>query len=1083
MSKPLSIAGLVLLVGLIAYGVHYALSSPKALEHPTDSATPSSAEAPAEERRSDAASTQGQAAEPVSPTTTGERQGVKGALQSPTVTGAVTDSAARPLEGAVVSFTPASLLKSRGVFSEGDVAEMSASMTWGQSDAKGRFALELDSAEPGVVWATARGHAGSWAWVEGAHSELKLELDAGQDITVTLRRADGGALKGAQVIHRGQPRTSPPLDRMTDAERAQQLFLRTESVQADTTEATMHVPSIDGAHFVWGQAADGATSQRPRVEAGEEVALELRASFTLDVRVIDLVPTADHAPKVVVIVPEGEELDEVYDLNPDGTGRFTIPLTTAPRYLVALSCRDHALQGLPVETPAPGATVQVTFEPEPGNVYPMQFVDVDGAPIENVRVGVYARTTDGTFMNNDPIDVSNRDGIAQLGGVPAGATFYYSFSHDAFVSSSAGPVSAADFVPLASGDGYEPYVQPLQRIMRVTGEVLSQGERLKEYELFAWPASGSAKDRHPLSPEIDAEGRFSIEVPEQNTFVMAWARGLPETERVLVEAQADAEHDLQLVVGPAAVGRGRLLEAQTLAPIEGAEVAAYIMGDAYYVGLSPDPVQTDATGRFQIEGLTANRLCSLQLTAPDGRLAAASGMPVASGSESYEVDFGDILVEAPGSIRLRVTGFQGEGRLTVSVNYRRDVQQALVPDDAGHSALLESISGGRVALEVFENGALLVRRRVMYHGEVELPFEINLDPSTALQVGLSRIENAPSTLFVEAIGQLAAGGRATFQTYTRAEDWERGAVTFQGLAPGSYCIKAFDERLATHGLATIEIETGAEHTIELEPTDRELTVRLIDEAGDPVAGAYLIAAPPTAAGTDALYGQTGADGVAYIGPVSFARTAIRFVDGANGFSQWSDIAVPEDNVVIELQLARTHELCFRVMDGDTPLSGVQVMTNFADGQAQAIVLTTDPAGLFKGGPSDNRQYLIEPTSSWVWPEQQAIDATPVGADPVSVQMRRRGNLEVLVRGHEGKPLAGVALTLTRVETQASVAQMLGPGQAQAGASGLVTSAEGTVSLTGLPHGSYAWSAGALGLVGSIDVRPLDTTELIVDAVD
>lgn len=1009
-------------------------------------------------------------------TGTSEREAL--APEGPVVSGVVRGADGQPLANSTVSFTPRTELRDRGTFSAGTWRELRERMAWATSAEDGRFELALAEDGSGVVWATHAGHLAGFVWLEEPRAGVELQLAAAEPITVDVVHMGGGNLAGGALVQRGQPRGPKPIARMTPAERAEQLFLRVHDLTGPEPEVTTRLGATSEGAFVWAEAADGAASLRPRASAGDRLRLELHPSFTLEVTVQGFQP--GDAAKAVVIAGDQSYADEVFDLGPDGHRAIQVPLAGAASFVVALASQAHALEGVSFPAPAPGTTVPVTFAARPGVVYPVRFVDAQGDPATDVRVSVVAQGADGSWLNNDIVDVSDADGRADLAGVPAAGPFYFMSMHAGFVDAVHGPFTEADFIPLPPGEvGDGPAFEPLQRVLertgRVEGQVLQGEERLTTYELFVWASNDSPANRLTVDVEIGADGRFAFEAPVGELYVMAYAEGLPETEPVLVVPGQGAAAEVTLEVGAAATGAGRLVDARTLEAIEGASVTVAVQANGYTLGARPgggpaDELTTDADGRFTVEGLPAERTAMVFLHAPDGRRATAVALPGPDGGFA----FGDVLLEAAGSIALRVQGYTGPGELTVTVNYARDQHRELTPDGDAHVATIQGVTTSQVALEVWEDGALLVRRRVRFAGADPLPVTLDVGSGTVLAVGLTQLVDAPRELIVEALGQLPNGARTTYQRFVRAADWEQGAVRLTGLPAGAYCVRAFDERLTMWGLAAVEVADAGEHVVALEPTDRELWLRIVDEAGAPVAGVSVIASEPSTAGTDALAGRTNAEGIANLGRVSFERVDVRMADAQQGFSAWSGVLVPEDAQPVELQLSRSHELRLRVVDGAEPLAGLQLATSFAANGAQAITLTTGADGVFVGGPSDARRYDVWPVASWAWPQPVQVDAVPRGAAPVEVQVRRRGNLRASLIAANGAPAGGLTLKLTDQSTGTDVAQWLTPGGVQAGPGGLVSDASGAVSLDGLPHGEYAWSVPAIGTSGSLTVPPLGT---------
>lgn len=1089
--KPAQLTGLFAVIVAIGVAAYLAFSGPEPQDldqSPVKEQAAPAAREPspkAEEHSTTEASVETPDSAELAPQ--GERQVATAPDGQMRLAGQVTDANGRPLGGATVSFTPSELLVDGAAYSAGTAQELEAAMTYGSANAAGGFVLNVEGERPGVVWATAPGHEAAFAWTDGALAGIELQLNPAGPINIKVSRSDDGDLNSAAVLHRGRVYGNKALDKLTSKERAELLYFRryplTDVAPTETlgeasgqvvVEVEIEVPSTSTPQHVWAVAPDGAISLREAAATNEVVELFLSKSFTLEVEVADFDPEVDEVPKLTVSVPDGPQREFMLDLGPEGTGSYELPVLSEPRYTFSLGSRIWALQSRVINMPAAGAVVNLTFEREPGLSVPLQFLDYDEQPISDVKVGAYTETEPGVWPNNAPVAMTDGEGRVDLPGLRSGVEYWSSYTHDDYVGGFAGPLVYEDFVPSAEGDGLEPFVVYLQEKMVIRGRVEHLGEALEGFEILAWPATSSALDQLDLDVRYTAGGGFTIEVPKQDTMVIAWKQGLCESPRVMV--RADDPQEVLLEIGEQARGRGRILSSESWEPLTGAVVRAYVIGGNYQAGIAPDEVLTDSMGSFEIDGLRTFGFNMVSVQAPDGRSSSAAALPQQRPDGTWQTDFGDIIFDAIGSLEVAVRGYAGEGQLSIARNYGRDEATPLVLEGDVHRATIEGIRTGELALELLENGAVIERRRFSYLGDSGYAVEFDLTTGADLTVDLSSI-TADEYMVAQAHALLENGRRKMHRAYLNDEHWKAGRVTFRGLDPGTYWIKVLREDLTAVGMSTLEIPDTGSYWTEPLVEGHEFKVLLLDEEGAPMPSVFLIASPTATPGGDAMYAQTDAEGLLSLGWVPFETMSVRLMDASLGFNTWEEVKVPTNDEPVTLELERTHEMTFRAMDGDVPLSGFMVDARFEAGMASAVSLPTDASGVFRGGRTNPGTYIMRPESSWVWPDTLAVEAIPLDAEPPVLQFRRRGDLEVTVLNVTSSPAEGVEFELIDHATGEAMSDWIVPGGAASSTGGLISGPGGRATIARLPHGTFTWRVLGTDLQGEVSVPPLGKAAL------
>ena len=99
-------------------------------------------------------------------------------------------------------------------------------------------------------------------------------------------------------------------------------------------------------------------------------------------------------------------------------------------------------------------------------------------------------------------------------------------------------------------------------------------------------------------------------------------------------------------------------------------------------------------------------------------------------------------------------------------------------------------------------------------------------------------------------------------------------------------------------------------------------------------------------------------------------------------------------------------------------------------------------------------YLVQITSGGFWPDTFTLYAPDPGQQQV-LEVRRLGSIRVEFT-REGQPMKGFAVDFISEERGTRASEWVAAGRAKVGASGLQTGPDGTVTLSGIPNGKYAF---------------------------
>ncbi|MGH7150569.1 MAG: hypothetical protein ACREIU_07720, partial [Planctomycetota bacterium] len=130
-----------------------------------------------------------------------------------------------------------------------------------------------------------------------------------------------------------------------------------------------------------------------------------------------------------------------------------------------------------------------------------------------------------------------------------------------------------------------------------------------------------------------------------------------------------------------------------------------------------------------------------------------------------------------------------------------------------------------------------------------------------------------------------------------------------------------------------------------------------------------------------------------------------------------------------------------------------------------VVTGGDGAATFRGLASGG--YEVEVSGEGVFPLRAPLGLKVGENIRADLTIRRRGNLEILARGADGSPRAGVTLGVTDVVTGIDARAWVSAGLVGASDASLRTDDSGRLTLTGLPEGTFRVAAGGAQALASV----------------
>jgi hypothetical protein len=171
---------------------------------------------------------------------------------------------------------------------------------------------------------------------------------------------------------------------------------------------------------------------------------------------------------------------------------------------------------------------------------------------------------------------------------------------------------------------------------------------------------------------------------------------------------------------------------------------------------------------------------------------------------------------------------------------------------------------------------------------------------------------------------------------------------------------------------------------------------------------------------------------------------------------------------IEIVFSPENAIELQLMDGLDPLPAVSCRLVEDHVSYTLPAAASDATGVVCWKAIGSGRFRVQVQQAGLWPPDASVEALPAG-QRTEVQVRRLGDLDVSLARASGGSTAGMVLELESFEFQTSVATWIAEGRVTSSTGSLATDVQGRLSLTGLPRGTYAWSAEEQG--GTVDVFP------------
>lgn len=591
---------------------------------------------------------------------------------------------------------------------------------------------------------------------------------------------------------------------------------------------------------------------------------------------------------------------------------------------------------------------------------------------------------------------------------------------------------------------------------RLTGTVTRVGGELGPVSVYCWP---TLREEDWIGLELDEEGRgaFSFEdAPLGQVFVVAVSPRWGVTDTVAATVRGEVATQVVLRFEEQTTVTGRVVD-ERKRPVLEARVALSVGPGIRTVAWAP----VDADGRFSLTGAAPG---STSLTVTAEGFAAQTRELSGAGPE---IDLGTITLSPAQPVTVCLVS-EGTFRARGYSMDSEDGRVALDLFDADGCRTVEDAGTDFVSFRIF-----CPDKSYIYLDADLLPgrdwrFEVPVGGFGAVRLRFEGIEPAPPMqLTLVHPGPVA---EAQIQRIRFLD--ELSPLEVEGILPGEVTaiLRVGDEVVGT-ARAVVEGPDPVEMT--LEPQE-SIEVRVVDTGGAPVVGAEVYCRSGNSGAT--LYQETDdrgfcsfpiADPLSPIGaiyaPSKGSRSAVSLAPPAEGpLTVWLD---PSNRL----------EVTF-TCDG-APVEGLSCV--LADPQVDCFFdrgKGTDAKGRISFDRLHAGPYFLQAAEDTrFFPFQEDLDAS--GTSSYHRELRRRGDLVLVVVGPDESPRPGLGIELRPLEGQDGLGDWIRRGWIEVPPRGLVTGADGTLAIGGLATGGYAWRIGSTS--GILEVRAGVTHERLV----
>ena len=987
-------------------------------------------------------------------------------ISRPVYRRAVLDDNGSPLAGALVSWTAVSEESVQSfLWQSADEGGWQGRTLWAHVDAAGWFTFEQTPPGSGVsgsvLWVTHPDYLATFAVLPADDP-----LDSGEPLltsvvsrrTVRVVDASGKPESGASVFQYAH-RLSAEGDEQALAQRH---FFREVVTGEDGSADLVTIPGTESTF-----ARAGEDLSEPLVQLSEgDVTHRLGASFS----VLGSVQLTDGAPlEAGVEVLCQSYRDELWvdfasvNVRRDGRwGPVRVALGESQQFRFSAQGGGVVRVAEAMSAPLAGEEVRVDFRTVLGLDQWFRVEDEETEEtLHEAKVVIHWQTEESTW---DSIEVHPReDGYILARGIPPGSIWYDS-SCAGYSRHRGGP----DVLPAP-----EPhtFVTRLKRAAPVTGRCTSLDAPVSDFDVVYWPGS----DIYQMATAEfrgREDGAFEIEsVAVGELSLVAHAPGYGQSEVARVDVLEGGLGNLVLDLARAIDAHGRVLDQVTGQPVPGASLQLYVTDGIQALVPRGRPSITGSEGRFEVDGLSAVA-STIRVSADGYSDEYVSGAAGASGV----ADIGVVALTPAKPLEIRLQLLNGEDPTQYSV--RTDVvslPSTLFSADA--SVFVEEFDAGTHTFIVEAPDDRTIYVPVMLDPKEDWVVDVPLDGGCRAHIEVDAEKEMLARGLWANVTWL--GGHSRLEFERRLPD--SGRVTIDGLSPGEFIVRIMHEG-TTYATSSGDLSRGEEAQIELSLTSEPRLFRVVDLDGTPLPST-LVRFSIDGDDTEDLGGYSDSKGEFVCGAVEGQILTAFLRHPKAGTAPRVPVALTSDpSLVTLLILDASQSMTVRLLDRGAAAAGINCsLCARGSGREVDVSYASDDKGQVRWARLAAGEYDFETAHPDYWPIRRTLAA--MDGKLHSIDLHRLADIVVRVQDARGLALPSVTVELESIEFNTPVREWLDAGLVSSSTTDLRTGQDGTLSVVGVPRGTYRWRLVHRGQVGTFEAAEDGAVQVTITASD
>jgi len=868
-----------------------------------------------------------------------------------------------------------------------------------------------------------------------------MELEEAPGFVALATSSEGEPLQGVHVEQRIQLKGLSSLNeaitgRDSAEVRARAIFSRT--ALSDSSGAALLLP-LRGDSFLMA-SFDAERSVAWEGPSEGTAVLELHESFNVQGHVRGDIALDTWVRCEGVSFGEESLLGEFEVSAGGGWGPVSLPFLDVDEYVFTLRGEVAASE---VRVPRDELSDQMIINMDclPGTSFALAVLGVDDAPLGGAKVTAHWKQ-DGSWQAVG--DRTDREGLCRMHGVPEGAA-YVRVRAEGHIAQMIGPLEVIE--------GMNTIEVQLLVAGRIAGRCLREGEPVENFKLLYWSEDPSQVSIEEVSSSED--GSFLIqEAPLGEVTIIGLDEEVANGSPQLVFVSAGETSEVRIDLPRSSDAAGVVVDAVTGEVVSGARVQVMSSFEGRGLAEFGPEESSDVGGRFAMKGLPGS-VGSLRVTA-EGYITKYL---VTHGKTGSDLDLGLIAVQPSRELIVQLEGLSEMSYAGYRVGLVRHGDLGVV--EVNHQGLVrfKDIPNGVVELNIYHPDDSVTAFAGSLQPEDDGRFVVPVSGGQRLYVNVTSdsSDGLPLDLFVGVGGMREDGSEIVRWLHHEGA----GRFLLETAQPGPAVVRAVNLQGDVYAIRRVEVPEGrdAEVSLELE-AEEDFIIRVVDAEERPVYNAmvriYLPSGDPCFFVRE-LFSDSG--GEVRVHGFGFPHAQVTVTHEAMGSGDVGLVDVDAlDGEPLLIRLDAPARLRILVSDGGHPVAAASAVLRAREPLVNGDgfgVRTTDRDGSATWESLMQVEYELSVHGVGLWPSRRRI--TPgIKGDRQLVEVRRTGQLSMLIYDERGHAISGVEVDLRLTRSGESVAGWIAEGLLPASAA--VTDGSGRLSLPSLPHGSWSWTA-------------------------